>query len=263
MGTLRRVFAVIGLSTLVSTGLVAAADGVASVDPPLAITTTSLPYASYAVPYNVTVDATGGAAPYTFSVASGSLPPGLTLNADGTITGTPSGYVPYSYGVTVMVTDSGTPAQTDTQSLSIYVQQGPTALTVDPVLVQTSPLGVRFGVLGATLRYGSPLQPFPGQQVGFYSESIASGPLSNLFAILGSIEPIASTILGQLLYDLGTSLQSILYEPLCSATTDASGYATCSPQTSTMAHLLLTGRVVALYSGFGSWSSAGGAAGLA
>lgn len=39
-----------------------------------------------------TVSASGGTAPYTYSLASGSLPTGLSLNAStGTITGTPSG----------------------------------------------------------------------------------------------------------------------------------------------------------------------------
>ncbi len=44
-----------------------------------------------ATPYSFTITATGGIPPYTFSVASGVLPPGLSLSASGVISGTPLG----------------------------------------------------------------------------------------------------------------------------------------------------------------------------
>jgi large repetitive protein len=50
------------------------------------------------------------------------LPPGLTLNsATGTISGTPTNNGTYSF--TARVTDSGNPAQTDTQALSIRIRR--------------------------------------------------------------------------------------------------------------------------------------------
>lgn len=56
-----------------------------SVNPP------TLPDGSVGTPYNQTVSASGGTAPYTFSVSGGALPPGLLLNsASGAITGTPT-----------------------------------------------------------------------------------------------------------------------------------------------------------------------------
>jgi Putative Ig domain len=45
--------------------------------------------AQVGVAYNGLLKVTGGQAPYNFSIASGSLPDGLTLNADGSITGVP------------------------------------------------------------------------------------------------------------------------------------------------------------------------------
>src|SRR5690606_23082239 len=42
------------------------------------------------------LQATGGSAPYTYSVLSGSLPDGLTLAADGTISGSPTAVGEYS-----------------------------------------------------------------------------------------------------------------------------------------------------------------------
>jgi hypothetical protein len=91
------------------------------VNPPLAITTTSLPSASMTSPYSAAVAATGGQAPYAFSIVTGALPAGLSLNASsGAVTGTATAPGPASF--TVQVTDS-TPAgaASDTQALTIDV----------------------------------------------------------------------------------------------------------------------------------------------
>src|SRR3546814_13669416 len=40
--------------------------------------------------YAQTLSASGGTAPYTFSVTAGSLPAGLSLASDGTLSGTPT-----------------------------------------------------------------------------------------------------------------------------------------------------------------------------
>lgn len=57
--------------------------------PTLAITTTSLPDGNYRLPYAAQLTATG-VAPFTWSLASGSLPNGLSLDSDGVIRGTPN-----------------------------------------------------------------------------------------------------------------------------------------------------------------------------
>ena len=97
--------------------------------PPLAITTTTLPGGTVGQPYSQSVTATGGAAPYSWSVVSGSLPPGLTLSPTGTPSATLSG-TPTTQGTfnfTVQVAD--TASATDTQALSITIAAAP-ALTV-------------------------------------------------------------------------------------------------------------------------------------
>ena len=57
----------------------------------LTINPTTLPAAVVGRPYRQTVVASGGTAPYTYSITAGALPPGLTLNAaTGVISGTPT-----------------------------------------------------------------------------------------------------------------------------------------------------------------------------
>ena len=63
--------------------------GTEKISPPLTITTNSLPAGSVNAPYSQTLQASGGAPPYTWSVISGGLPIGLTLNGStGEISGT-------------------------------------------------------------------------------------------------------------------------------------------------------------------------------
>jgi hypothetical protein len=85
---------------------------------PVSITTASLPNGSQVETYNQTLQASGGTTPYTWAILSGSLPPGLSLNAStGVISGTPTGSGTYNF--TVQVTDSN--SHTATQALAITV----------------------------------------------------------------------------------------------------------------------------------------------
>jgi hypothetical protein len=89
-------------------------DSVGGGTPPT-ITTTTLPNGTVGATYSQTVSATGDAT-ITFSTVSGALPTGLTLNSDGTITGTPTTAETGSF--TVRATNS---SGTDDQALSITI----------------------------------------------------------------------------------------------------------------------------------------------
>lgn len=71
----------------------------------LTVTPATLPNASKDSAYSETLTASGGAAPYTFTLTSGTLPGGLTLSSSGLISGTPTDLGSSTF--TVTVTDSG------------------------------------------------------------------------------------------------------------------------------------------------------------
>ena len=91
-----------------------------TVNQQLAITTSSLTAGSVNVPYSASLLATGGLPPYTWSIASGNLPAGLTLSAAGVISGTPTTQQTTTF--TAQVSDSQSPPATATSaSLSLTI----------------------------------------------------------------------------------------------------------------------------------------------
>ncbi len=99
--------------------------------PPLTITTASLPGGQINVAYSQTLAATGGLTPYSWSISTGALPAGLTLNAaTGAISGTPSAVGTSNF--TVKVTDSEVPAVSQTANLSITITGNLATLQVLP-----------------------------------------------------------------------------------------------------------------------------------
>ena len=109
---------------------------------PLSILTSSLTGGLVGISYTQVLLATGGTAPYTWSLVSGSgsLPPGLNLSTNGTISGTPT--TTGSFNFTVRVTDAV--SGTATKALSINVASGSTALS-SQFVGQTVPTQVNPG----------------------------------------------------------------------------------------------------------------------
>jgi len=93
----------------------------------LVITTTSLTGGSLHNAYSTTLQYAGGTVPVIWSLASGSLPTGLSLSAAGVISGTPTATGSSSF--TVQLADSSTPQQVVTASLSINIVLSTLAIT--------------------------------------------------------------------------------------------------------------------------------------
>ena len=127
-------------------------DSAQSSDPRLTIATSTLPVATAHAPYSVQLIATGGTAPYRWSVASGSLPSGLSLaQQTGMLSGTPMAAVTGAT-VTFEVTDSASTAQTATKALALSVTAPPpSTLTIATASLPTAVLGTAYaGTLAAT-----------------------------------------------------------------------------------------------------------------
>ncbi len=120
---------------------------------PLTITTNSpLPDASQGILYTTSFQASGGSGGnYFFSVISGSLPPGVNLSPNGTLTGTPNAAGAYQF--TIQVADASGGAATKPFSLSVIAPN----LTIT---TQSLPPGVTGQAYSATVAASGGTQPY-------------------------------------------------------------------------------------------------------
>src|SRR5581483_1126208 len=97
---------------------------------PLAISTSSIPGGNPGTAYGASLLATGGTAPYSWSITSGSLPTGIALGTSGTLSGTTSQTGQFSF--VAQVTDSSSVPQRATQSLLLSIASAPSGAMDGP-----------------------------------------------------------------------------------------------------------------------------------
>ena len=142
------------------------------------------------VAYSTTFDVTGGTAPLTWSIAAGSLPPGLTLNTStGVLSGTPTSAGGYSF--TVRVVDAYSKA--DTRAVTLNIGAGPL------VIVKTA--NATSAVPGAVVAYtltmtNTSAQPWTGASLtdpltGVLDDAVYN---ANATASGGTVSYASSTI---------------------------------------------------------------------
>jgi hypothetical protein len=158
----------------------------ATTSPALAITTTSLPSGQVGTAYSAALTASGGTTPYTWSLTSGTLPAGLTLNAGtGAITGTPTATA-NNTSLTFTVVDSSSPTQTKSVTLTLYVSSSGAGTLV--VTTSSLPNGQDGNTYNATLAATGGIAP--------YTWTITSGTLPAGLSLSASTGNIAGTPTG-------------------------------------------------------------------
>jgi len=78
-----------------------AGDGMAGC-PTITLSPSALPGGTVGSSYSQTLTAGGGTAPYAYSVASGTLPSGISLSQDGKLSGTPNSQGTYDFTISAM-----------------------------------------------------------------------------------------------------------------------------------------------------------------
>jgi len=152
-----------------------------TVTPPPSVSTSSLPAGTVAAAYSQTLQASGGAGSLTWSLASGTLPNGLSLSGGGVISGTPTATGTSNF--TVQVADSGSPALSATKQLSITVNPAPLA-----IVTTTLPSGTVQSTYSSTLQASGGTTP--------YTWSVTAGALPTgltLNAATGQISGVPTT----------------------------------------------------------------------
>jgi large repetitive protein len=136
-----------------------------AINPALTVLTTVLPTAAVGTAYSFTSAASGGVAPYTWSVSSGALPAGLSLNAStGVISGKPTTAETSSF--TLKATDSDGNVSSSSLSITVY---GTTIVRITTTSLPAATVGTAFS---ATLAATSGTKPYTWS---VYSGSLPAG----------------------------------------------------------------------------------------
>jgi len=121
----------------------------------VSISTMALPAGSEGISYLAEIDANGGTPPYTWSLATGSLPAGLAMQpSSGVISGSPTAQGNFTF--TLAAKDSSPTPQTQTQSLTVAIG-APRPLTITTYSLLDGTLDTLYnskvGAIGGTPPY--------------------------------------------------------------------------------------------------------------
>jgi hypothetical protein len=139
--------------------------------PTITVAPTSLPAGTVAAAYSQTITASGGTAPYIFTIITGALPSGLTLTTGGVLAGTPTASGTFSFRVAATDASTGAGAPfTGSLAYSLVIASQP--VTAAPVI--TSPANNSFTnqdvAISGTAPAGSAVTVYVSQNGTAYQE---------------------------------------------------------------------------------------------
>ncbi|MEG3143366.1 putative Ig domain-containing protein [Sphingomonas sp. RT2P30] len=111
------------------------------------------PGGTVGVPYSKTYSASGGTAPYSYTLFSGTLPPGLTLSSAGMLSGTPSAGGTFSFVVQASDSTAGSTPSTSRASQILAVATPTLVFATIPGGSQFVPYTAQVTVTGGTAPY--------------------------------------------------------------------------------------------------------------
>lgn len=197
---------------------------------PLAIATTTLPNPVLNAPgYSQTIAVTGGTGTTTFNVIAGALPPGLSINLAGTISGTATTAGTYSFTVAAIDT-----AATVVSRAFTVVVAAPTPLAVTTTSLPNATVGVAYSqAVAATggsgvytfVASGGTLPPgltLTGGTIAGTPGPTALGTFNFTVVVTDSLGAVASAALQIIAGPAALPPQTITFGPLANKlTTDA------------------------------------------
>jgi uncharacterized protein (TIGR03437 family) len=141
---------------------------------PLVITSNVLPGAIVGAAYSTTLAVIGGVFPYTWSLASGALPAGLSLNSlTGVIGGTPAMNAPGSYAFIIRANDS----QNGVTTAPFQLLVGPPSLVIQNSPLAAATEGVAYGAT-LTASGGTPSYSWSASGLPVWLAVASAGQLS-------------------------------------------------------------------------------------
>jgi uncharacterized protein YhjY with autotransporter beta-barrel domain len=150
-------------------------------DVPVTVSPATLPNGTVATAYSQTVTASGGVAPYTFTVTAGALPTGLTLSPAGALTGTPTAGGTFNFTVTAADSSPFPGPFSGSQAYTV---------TIAPPTILLPPTALAGGTLGAA--YSSAITPASGGTAP-YAYAVTAGALPGGLTLNASTGAITGT----------------------------------------------------------------------
>ncbi|WP_187265624.1 beta strand repeat-containing protein [Ottowia flava] len=132
--------------------------------PTITVAPSTLPSAAVASTYSQTVTASGGTAPYQYTVTAGALPAGLALSTAGVISGTPTAAGSFNFTVSARDSSAGAGPYTGSQAYTLTVS-APT-ITLTPGTLAAAAVGSAYS---QTLTASGGVSP--------YTYSVSAGAL--------------------------------------------------------------------------------------